>query len=521
MKAFLRQWLGLAENTAPRTRSPLPRQSARSFAAAATSRLTADFNTASVSVDTDLVGQLALMRSRSRNLAKRDDYFRRWASLLTKNVIGPNGVGLKVRSVDAYDKAGKPIYDTRANALIEDAWWDSGKVANCSVTRDISRTEMLMLKLRTVATDGECITRKVRGFNNGHGYAEQLIPADCLDETFNVQLGGGRCIRLGVELDEWGAPVAYHLFKRNPSDWLPGSGEQGVRERVPADQISHLFRREFVGQTRGVPWLFSAIMRLNHLNRYEEAEVIAARIGASKVAWIKEAEGTEFNGDSEDDLGQTSLDVEPGTLGKMRHGEELVNWSPDHPNASFESFHRAMMRGVAAAGDVSHHALTGDLSGVNYSSARIGLLDERDGYMCLQNWLCEHDLDDSFATWLEEAMLRGRVPLPFAKFAKFNVPTWRPRRWTWIDPAKEMAAAQMAIALGIKSRQQIIDESDGRSDFGEILSELAEEHAALKKSDLLPAADMLDKANAALALANAEAAGEEPAAPKNLGIKPE
>lgn len=505
---FMRKWLGIPDAPVSRGFSP-PRPSSRSYAAAAVSRLTGDFTTSNISPDSDLVAQLQPMRARSRQLAKNDDYFRRWISLLTKNVIGPNGVGLKNRAIETWDKAGKPIYDTRANGLIQDAWADAGKPSNCTVQRNLSRTEFLNLVIETWATDGECLIRKVRSFNNPHGYAEQLIPTDCLDEQFNMQLAGGRCIRMGVEMDEWGAPVAYHLFRRNPVDWLPGQSAEmrGQRERVPADQIRHLFRPHAIGQTRGVPPLFSAIMRINHLNRYEEAVVVAKRVSACKLAWVVLGpENGEFKGDGETEDGLPVLDTEPGTLGILKHGEDIKQLNFTEPADAFETFHRAMMRGVAAAGDVSHHALTGDLSGVNYSSARIGLLDERDGYMVLQNWLCDHCLDDSFATWLEEAMLRGMVPLPFAKFAKFNAPAWRPRRWTWIDPAKEMAAAQTAIALGIKSRQQIIDESDGRSDFGEILDELADEQAKLKAADLLPAGDLLDKANAALALANAETA---------------
>ncbi|MCK7513853.1 MAG: ATP-dependent Clp protease proteolytic subunit [Desulfobacterales bacterium] len=53
--------------------------------------------------------------------------------------------------------------------------------------------------------------------------------------------------------------------------------------RIPAEQILHTFITERINQPRGVPWMHSAMTRLNNLGAYEEAEIVAARIGAAKM----------------------------------------------------------------------------------------------------------------------------------------------------------------------------------------------------------------------------------------------
>lgn len=79
----------------------------------------------------------------------------------------------------------------------------------------------------------------------------------------------------------------------------------------------------------------------------------------------------------------------------------------------------------------------------------------------LQTFYAENLFEPVFADWLESAILSGAINLPFAKFAKFNRPVFKARRWPFIDPLKEVNAASQAIALRISSRRQFIDEAGG------------------------------------------------------------
>lgn len=462
---------GYVKPAPARRRSPVPSGSSRSYAAASVNRLTADFTVSNISPDSELVNDLRIMRARSRKLSKDNDYMRRYVRLIKKNVVGPDGVSLTVVSDRGNEGAAK---------MIENDFYDWCHEDTAGVTRSMSFVTLCQLIEETRAVDGECFIRIVRPFGNDFGFALQLIPTDCLDENHNEDLGGGKMIRLGVEKDEWGAPVAYHIRKRNPVDWMSGGENWGRRDRIPASEIIHHFHPAAIGQSRGVPDMFSAILRLNMLGGYEESELVASRIGAGKMGFFTLPDGATWEGDDVDAMGHTITDAEPGSFEQLPPGAKVETFDPQHPNASFGAFMKAMLQGVACAADVSYHTITGDLSSVNYSSARIGLLDERDTYRVLQNKLVEKVCDRVFVVFREEKMLRSG--LPPAEIAAMR-PIWRPRRWTWVDPQKELNAAETGVRLGVTSRKQIIEEAGGDSEV--VWKDLKDETERLKADGLL------------------------------------
>lgn len=436
---------------------------ARSYAAAAINRLTADFTTTNVSPDTDLILGLRTMRARSRQLAKNDPYMRRFLRLVDKNVIGPAGIAL---NVDGFPE-------------VETAWYDWSRPKTATATRQMSLNEAFKLAMRTQIVDGECLIRPLFPFKNDYGYTISFIPTDCLDEDLNDEM---RKIRMGVERDEWGAPLAYHLHKLNPVDWYSGASSVGPRERISSSEIIHLRQVDAISQTRGVPWMHAALMKVNMLDGYSDAELVAARVSAAKLGFIIPGESDEYNGDGEQMDGAKLMDAEPGTWEILSKGSTVQPWDPQHPNASFAAFVNVMLRGIACAADVSYHSLTGDLSQVNYSSARIGLLDERDTWSMLQQHFIEHVAEPIFEGFKEALMLSKRKT--FSPLQADSVkPSWRPRRWAWVDPQKEISAAQQAVDLCVKSRKQIIEEQGGDSEV--VWTELDAETKRLKTAGLL------------------------------------
>ena len=63
--------------------------------------------------------------------------------------------------------------------------------------------------------------------------------------------------------------------------------------------------------------------------------------------------------------------------------------------------------------------------------------------------------------WLETNILNGTLNLPAAKLEKFNAPDWKPRRWAWVDPEKDINAQIKAVENHFKSKRQVIAESGG------------------------------------------------------------
>jgi lambda family phage portal protein len=105
------------------------------------------------------------------------------------------------------------------------------------------------------------------------------------------------------------------------------------------------------------------------------------------------------------------------------------------------------MQDLAMSLDLHYFSLSGDLSAVNYSSARVGLLEERDVWKDLQRVVIDQFCREIFNAWLEAQILRGTISPGDAQAV--NRPTWRPRGWQWVDPQKEVKAKVEAIQAGL------------------------------------------------------------------------
>ena len=113
---------------------------------------------------------------------------------------------------------------------------------------------------------------------NASRFAIEFIDPDRLDWTMNEIRNGNR-IKMGVELDDQGEPVAYWIREDHPNEMLVTHGRK-QRRRIPAEFIRHTFLEERTGQTRGVSLLASAALRAHLLDQFERATVIGGIIAA-------------------------------------------------------------------------------------------------------------------------------------------------------------------------------------------------------------------------------------------------
>jgi lambda family phage portal protein len=450
-----------------------PAPSARAFAAAAHGRLTADWFTAATSADAEIRSGYRRLIDRSRALERDNDYMRGFLGDCQDNVVGAIREDLTVAAGE-YQRGkdgnyrlgpdGTPVWqpDKVASFLIFEAWQEWSKKGACTVCGRHSWRDVKNLAVRGVPRDGNVLVRKITGpaAGNRFGFALQLWEIDHLDLDKQRPPGRGENeIRFGIEFDAQRRPVAYWLRARHPGD----SAAPGSSLRVAAREVYHLYITERAEQSLGIPWIVSAITRLRQLGAFEEAAVIAARLGASKAGFFKTTGQGEYTGDR-DAHGRAQMTAEPGQFEELPQGWDIAPWSPEYPNIDTAVFRKAMLMGIACGLRRAYPNFARDLEGVNYSSARVGVIDERETWKGLQLWFTEHFYDPVFADWLEASLLTGAIPLPLGKFAKFNRPRFKARRWPWVDPAKDISAAQMGIALRITSRDEIIEERGGDRD---------------------------------------------------------
>lgn len=478
-------------------RQPKKRTQKRAYYGANTGRLFADFISSSRSADSEIKPSLRTLRDRCREISRNHPYAKRYLQILTTNVVGSTGVRLQVRKRNTDGSL-----DTPGNRVVETAWAAWGRKDTCTVDGRLSWLQAQRLFMETLARDGEVVVRKVRNQrSNRFGFSLQFIESDYIDEDYNTRLENGNEVRMGVEIDKAGKPQSYFLFEDHPyHEQAFGSRTKKKHIQVPASEIIHAYIQERPGQTRGVPMMSNVLSRLKMLDGYEEAELVAARIGASKMGFFTSPSGEEFIGDDYDGAAPI-MEAEPGTFSQLPEGMNFTSFDPQHPTTAFGDFEKAILRGIASGLGVSYVSLSNNLEGVSYSSIRQGTIEDRDHFKMLQMFMIENFVDIVYRDWLEQAITYNAVTLPMSKYDLFaDQVTYRPRGFSWVDPQKEISAAVTAVNNGIISLQDV--HSQYGKDTEEVFEAVSREKELASRYDIetafepfgtkLPAAPSVD-----------------------------
>lgn len=468
----------------------------RAFAGAQMGRLVGDWVAMSTSIDAEIKGSLKALRNRTRQLERDNDYMKSFLREVEINVIGQ---GIPFQSQVRMQRGGK--LDERTNDLIESKWKAWTQADRCHVAGKLSFHEITRLFMRSVARDGEFVVRLIhQPFGKSRvPLGLELIESDRLDDEYNGRTPDGREIRMGVELDQWCRPTAYYFRAQHPGDYpfagqIARVGDQRIR--VPAREVFHRFITERAGQTRGFPWVASALKRLHQMQGYEEAEVIAARAGASNMGFIQNEEG-EVQADSVDGEDRVT-DFEPGTFKYLNKGETVNIPNQQRPGSQFDPFNKAMLRATAAGIGASYETLSKDYSSSNYSSSRLSLLSDRDNWRVLQTWIMEKFHQPVFEAWLDASVLSGDISLPgyWTNPERYQAVKWMPRGWAWVDPLKETNAYKSAVRSGFMTVSDVVTQAGG--DFEELMTQRKREVDLMKESDLVFDTDPQQVSNAGL-----------------------
>ena len=352
---------------------------------------------------------------------------------------------------------------------------DRGKLGNCTPNGKLSFLDCQKLFIESLARDGEVLIRHIKSSNSEFGYQIQFLEADHLDEQLNSTAKNGNQIKMGVELNGFGKPVAYHLFRKHPYDNQYNADKRHIR--VDASEIIHAYLPNRAEQTRGVSFIAPVMANMKQYSAYMEAEIVSARISASKMGFYITPSGTEYVGDlpPEEEFAPVQ-NASAGTFEQLPSGFDFKAFDPQHPTTAFDSFTKTVMRSVASGLNISYHALTNDLTSVNYSSIRQGALEDRSMFQMYQQFAIDHFIEPVFRNWLEMAISKGSINLPIAKYDKFaNSVNYIPRSFSWIDPLKEMQSHILGLQNGT------VTYADISSAYGRDPEELFEQHQKEKE----------------------------------------
>ena len=156
-------------------------------------------------------------------------------------------------------------------------------------------------------------------------------------------------------------------------------------------------------------------------------------------------------------------------------GEEVTFGSP--PPAPNGDFRRDNLRAAAAGIGATYEQTTGDLSQVNYSSIRAGLVEHR-AWVEQEQWMqiIPMLIAPVRKRWREIAIIAG------IRVGKQPDDILPPKR-AWVDPLKDVMAAKEEVKAGWRSDADVIREMGNNPD--DVLADIGEHRAKLKDKGIV------------------------------------
>ncbi len=452
------------------------------------------FNTTSADFGGDWRSADAWMRfeaqrviARSRQLANGNPMVIAFLRNMGNNILGFDGMHFQNEAMTSgvFGDSTAGEFDVSANEQIEANYVVQGLAEYLTTTKDLDRQDLDRLLLNKLIIDGEFIVQKVRGFQNDFNFAWKVIDRDYLDVNLNRIEDGrdengvmvatpGNITKMGIEYDcRHKFKVAFWFLVSRPNDscfdYLNGASYQRS-VRVPADEVIHVFVKTLDSeQSRGWPWIFSAVVNLFRSEKYHEAALINATIGASKTTYFKKEYPEGYDG-SGTDSGRIPVEVVPGAAEELPMGVTPVGVDMRYPDAEIGPFLKAMNLWVGCAFGTSYMTTTGDMSEANFVASRIGQNEEREHFKACQSFFARKWKLPSFDEELYRSFLAGKIRLPISKYEKFHKPVFTGRRWPFIQPVDDARAMEILLNNRTRSVSSFIREAGGnpRKVFAEI-----------------------------------------------------
>ena len=439
-----------------------PKIKSSAWDAAGSGRRVMYWQPGSGNINSLLVHNLETLRSRSRDMVRKNPYAANIIDTIVSNSIG---TGIKPQS-----KAKDAEYRKKIQELWL-KWTDEADSNGCS---DFYGLQALVC--RSMIEGGECFVRlRTRKPEDNFSVPLQLqvLESEHLDNKSNQTLANGNIIRSGIEFNRLGQREAYYLFREHP-----GESSFGESVRVPASDVLHIYKPLRPGQIRGEPWLSNVLLKLYELDQYDDAELVRKKTAAMFAGFITrlDPEANIMGEAQANEHGVALSGLEPGTMQLLDPGEDIKFSEPSDVGGSYEAFMRQQLRAIAIGMGITYEQLTGDLTNVNYSSIRAGLIEFRRRCAMLQhNIIVFQFCRPVWNRWIELAILSGKLSISnkTENDQSFKDVKWIPQGFDWVDPLKDQQAQQMAVRNGFKSRSEVVSELG--YDAEEIDQEIAED----------------------------------------------
>lgn len=459
------------------------------------SRAMANWLPGNGSADHDLLPDLPLMAGRARDLGRNESLTAGVYRTYRDNIVGHI---LRLSAKPDYRLLGQsPEWADEWGNRVEGhvrTWSDTTECDAARTQTLIGLTHQALVGM-FMSGDAVAIPQWMPRADSAWSTRLQLIEADRLKTPPYLEYRTD--IRGGVEIDQFGAPVAYHIRKTHPGDTNPGLEDyQRITAFTPwgRRRVLHLYDKERSGQSRGKPIVAAVVQDLRMAGNYSQSELKAAAVNALVGAFVysdlpqdvvaglfdSTTPAEYWNSAFTDPANPNRPRLEGGAVLPLPIGAKVEAFNPGRPAAAFGVFMESVVRRIAAGLNIPYELLLKDFSKSNYSSARAALLEAWRFFNGVRRQISDMWLNPIYELLFEEMVNDGRVLAPGFYANRY---AWLRCKWVfagrgWVDPVKEAQGAQIRMDADVSTQEQECAEQG--LDWEEVLDQKARERARKK-----------------------------------------
>jgi lambda family phage portal protein len=398
----------------------------RAFESAKESRRTENWFTRNGGPNSDIRVALDRLVRRHQDLVDSNPWANRAVRVITNNWVGDGIIGSPVGATKRYSQL----------------WTDWADSVDCDYDGKLNWYGLQALIARTTAVRGSClIRRRVDERMISQGLAPlrlQVMEPDMLD----MGKDDGSRIKFGKQYSLDGQLEGYWVRQTHPgeTEW------RGVRidsDFVPASEILHTYEVNRPGQGIGVPFGSAVLLHLRDIDDIASAMLLKTKIAACFTAFVYSNEPSDMPG-AGSVLTET---LEPGAIEILPDGKQITFANPPQ-SPDYVSHQKHHLHAVAAGYGITYEALTGILSDVNFSSARMGWIEFHRNLAAWRWNLTIPQVLDPVHRWFNDAARIMQVRGPRRMI-------WTPPRRELVDPSKEIKSLVEAVRAGFMSLSEV------------------------------------------------------------------
>lgn len=401
-----------------------------------------------------------VVRARARDLERNSDIAQSVLHAYKRNVVG-KGYTLRAKSGD-----------DALNKEIEKAWKRWCKKQNCDVTGEQSFNQMLRMAVDRKKVDGGLLFLFRYTEGGVVPFKLQALEVDELDTSHTAPHEKGNRVVGGIEYNKHRRPVGYWIRQYEIEGW-----QMLEPVYIPAKDVYFFKTKKRPSQLREISDMAPTITRVRDTNEFITAVSVKERITACLAVFIKKAVPTGGFGrggvKTETGMDYEGKKLTPGMIQSLGAGDEIQVVDPKSAGSDATAFLKTQQGLIAAGQGLSYEAVSRDMTGATYSSARQNAIEDESTYAEDVELLTDF-MSEVYETFVISGYLTGLFNMPgfWDKKADFLDHSWVKAPKKWIDPAKESTANKTALQSGQKTFPDICAEQG--KDWKDAINETAE-----------------------------------------------